>query len=269
MAVAGKMGPGGSSKLIEEVAQMVSTEFGFMGELEEEALELEPVFGQRFSWGGRSSVEFEGPSHEAIFDVACAGCPVPNCRPIVRQAILEAIKLANSAANKVEVATKVEPSKRDKDAKETARLFRAFFCHDPSKPIPWAGNEASGISVAKRFRAVAKELGGGRRMRFVCLPTKTPCPDTDLTCCDPTSNAWSLPGNSALRLCGPFWTDPHLPGLPVVDFRAAIHEMLHVLFGEFLGDQGKRANAHCYEVFLLRANGFGGDPADVTACGLC
>jgi hypothetical protein len=78
----------------------------------------------------------------------------------VSQAIIQAIKLANTAASKLEAPTKIEPGKRDNDAKETARLFRAFFGHDPSKPISYAGNEASGVSVAKRFRAVAKELAG-------------------------------------------------------------------------------------------------------------
>jgi len=65
------------------------------------------------------------------------------------------------------------PGSRNKDAKETARLFRAFFCHDPSLLIPWAGGP-SGASVAVRFRAVADELDGGRRILFICRPTRVP-----------------------------------------------------------------------------------------------
>lgn len=252
---------------------MISNKFEFLGEAEQEALELEPVFTRRApQW---TPLEFEGP----IFDVACAACGVADCRPRLRQAVLEAIKLANNAARKLELASKLEPSKRGPDAKETARLFRAFFCHDPSLQIQGNGKERSGLVVAKRFRSVANELDGGRRITFVCLPARTPCPDADFTCCTTTQNAWSVSGDSTVRLCPPFWTDPHLPGLPVVDFRAAIiiHEMLHVLFGRTgswpgigdLNDIGKRGNAHCYEAFVLRVNGFGADPDDVRQCGLC
>ncbi len=139
-----------------------------------------------FEWGAD---EFEVAIPRTIHRLDCAaGCPggltEAQCASVVSQAVTQAIKLANNAANKLEVPTKIKPSARDNDAKETARLFRAFFGHDPSTPI---GGEPSGVSVVKRFRAVANELGvgGERRIVFRCLPTRNPCADNDLTCCVP------------------------------------------------------------------------------------
>jgi hypothetical protein len=81
---------------------------------------------------------------------------------VLRKALREAINLANN------VASKLEPSQRDAATKETARLFKGFFGHDPTWPVSWAGNKASGAIVAHRFRMVARGLGGGRRMLFRC-----------------------------------------------------------------------------------------------------
>jgi hypothetical protein len=50
----------------------------------------------------------------------------------LRKAIREAINLANNAASKLEVASKLELSQRDAATKETARLFKGFFGHDPT-----------------------------------------------------------------------------------------------------------------------------------------
>ena len=59
-----------------------------------------------------------------------------------------------------------------------------------------------------------------------------------------------------------------LRGLSIGTFRGStiLHEMLHVLFEQFLHDVGRRANASCYQVFALRVNGFGGDPVAVLRC---
>src|SRR5262249_12803863 len=148
-------------------------------------------------------------------------------------------KLAGNAAGRVETATKLEPAKRDPAAKRTADLFKFFFGHDPTRPVPWAGNAASGISVAFRFRSVAKELGGGRRITFRCLPSRAGCADDDVTCCTTHTNAWvnqrTIP--NVIHLCAQFWhPPPGLRGLPALQFRAAIilHEMLHLLFEDFL-----------------------------------
>ena len=143
---------------------MSTTEFGLLGELEEEleeeTLELEPVLsrermpGQRFGDKEWRALEFEEP--KPIFKVTCAACAA--CGPLLRDAIKEAIRLAKNAASKLDAAVKVAPGSRDKnpEARETARLFRAFFCHDLLTPIPWANNAPSGANVAVRLRAVAR-----------------------------------------------------------------------------------------------------------------
>jgi hypothetical protein len=187
----------------------------------------------------------------------------------VRDAVLEAIRLANNAANKIDAAIKVPPAARDPEAAQTAKFFTFFFGHDPSRPITWAGNEESGVSVAARFRFVARELSGGRRVTFACRPTRAGC-GNDLTCCDPCDNAWFHPNvPNTVNLCSGFWNLPAgLRGLPALNYRAAIivHEMLHMLF-EDLRDVGHgRARAACYEAFALRGASFGADPFDVCNC---
>ena len=132
---------------------------------------------------------------------------------------------------------------------------------DPSLVIPWAGGP-SGVTVAHRLRAVAGELDGGRRILFECR--------TDAGC-----NAFTIVGvHSTIFLCPPFWAEIPLRGLPNVDRRAGtiIHEMLHNLYdvNDFLTGANptpRRFDAHCYEAFVLRVNGFGADPFDVQACG--
>jgi hypothetical protein len=235
---------------------------------------LRPLPGAMEGFGQPVSPAPSGP----VFDVQCPdppGCPpiaAGQCRAVLRQAIIEAIKLANNAASKVEAATNVEPAKRDPAAKKTAHLFKFFFGHDPTRPVPWAGNAASGVSVAFRFRAVAKELAGGRRIVFRCLPTRADCADADLTCCSANTHAWvnqnTVP--NVVHLCASFWNPPAgLRGLPALQYRAAIiiHEMLHLLFQDFLlhAPPG-RPDAHCYEAFALRVADFGADPSDVRQC---
>jgi hypothetical protein len=218
-------------------------------------------------------------------DGFCAACPVQHgaCRAVLGDAIVEAIKLARGAAAKLESAISVPPGSRNNEQKETARLFTAFFCHDPSLFIPWA-HGPSGASIAVRFRAVAKELDGGRKIHFVCRPTTDPCGDVD-TCCDKDTFAFAMRGNHInLFLCPQFWDDnqQRQRGLPAVDNRAGtiIHEMLHMLFGEgpesghgkirgILDADPKRANAHCYNAFVLRVNGFGRDQVSNDGCGSC
>ena len=94
-----------------------------------------------------------------VFVLQCPappGCPpflAGQCRAVLRQAIIEAIKLANNAANKIEVATKTEPEKRDLETKKTAKLFKFFFGHDP-------GSQSR--MPAMRRRASASRSGSGR-----------------------------------------------------------------------------------------------------------
>jgi len=211
-----------------------------------------------------------------VFNVECPdppGCaPVgaAGCRAAIRAAVREAIRLANNAATRLEAAIAVPPASRDTNAKRTASRFKALFGHDPAHAITWAGNEESGVSVAKRLRAVARELDGGRRVVFHCRPTVEGCAGND-PCCAPTENAWFHPlGRNVVNLCVGFWNPPaDIPnGLSVVRFRAAviIHEMLHMLY-EHLRDEGQgRIRAACYEAFALRADGIPADPFDVCGC---
>jgi hypothetical protein len=209
------------------------------------------------------------PAINFICPAGCAPVAAAQCRPVVRQAIIEAIKLANNAANKLEKASRLEPNQRNAETKETARLFRFFFGHDPMRPVPWAGNIASGANVAHRFRMISRELGGGRRMIFRCG-----CPGAGAEVRARTNHAADP---NVVNLCARFWNPPPgLRGLPAAYFRAGVvlHEMLHVLYHEFFHHTGhpsgdperRRDNAHCYEAFALRVAGFGADPGDVRRC---
>lgn len=196
----------------------------------------------------------------------CVACPVHGgaCRTVLFDAILEAIKLATSTAAKVDAALALPAAARGPKEKETARLYNFFFCHDPSHFISWAGGP-SGATVSARLRAVANELNGGRRILFECRP-------------DGGCNAFTTPGvHSTVFLCPPFWATQGLPGLPEVNRRAGtiIHEMLHNLydlddarrFNNPAQPTPRRFDAHCYEAFVLRTNGYGADQTDVQACG--
>jgi hypothetical protein len=210
-----------------------------------------------------------------IMDIQCPnppGCPpveAARCRAAVREAVTGAIRLATNAVNKIQAAISVPPGDRNAEARQTANFFRFFFGHDPTHPIPWAGNQASAVSVIARFRAVANELSGGRRVIFQCRPTRVGCGE-DLTCCDPNDNAWFHVGvPNTVNLCAGFWNPPaDLRGLPHRTFRAAIimHEMLHMLFEDIRDARQGRPRAACYEAFALRAAGFGADPVDVCLC---
>lgn len=203
-------------------------------------------------------------TYKPAFTVQChVGCPpvvAASCRTIVHQAIRTAIKVALNAASKLEAS---QP-----DA-ETVRLFRFFFGHFPSRLVLWAGNKSSGTIVAQRFRRVAEELGGGRRIIFRC----------DATCAATTNartNAVNAPNQ--ISLCQRFWTAPAVsrPGNSRRVFRAGVilHEMLHLLYNDFFHHPGhpsgdptrRRDNSHCYEAFSMRLSGFGADPADVSQC---
>jgi hypothetical protein len=191
-----------------------------------------------------------------IFDLVCApGACAPfadnQCRAVLRRAILDAIALATNAADKLS-AENPDP--------ETIRLFRAFFGHHPSRPIEWAGNQPSRMSVASRFRSCARELNGGRRTRYSCVCAADA----------PAGRRGETHGPLDVRLCPAFWRPA---GLRVSDrfFRAGVilHEMIHQLFLEFMGDVSdvsRRVNAHCYEALAMRLAGHGADPSDVTQC---
>lgn len=233
------------------------------------------------------SEDLEVESETSAGDVACTGCADKGCFALLQRAIREAIRLANAAADRIEAA--IKPGVRDKAAEFTAQVFQTLFCHDPLFLIPWAGNQPSGASVAQRFRAVARELGPGRRIRFVCLPTLDNCDST--TCCA-DDFAVTLPDNHfTIFLCVRFWdgrapdefggnplrglddprvqlVDQRLPRLPEDDRRAGIiiHEVLHLLFDLNDEESPRRFDAHCYVAFALRVNGLGDDPTALLQC---
>lgn len=188
----------------------------------------------------------------------CAPVAAGQCRAVLRQAITAAISLANKAAEKLEA--------NPRDA-ETIRLFRFFFGHDPSRPVPWAGNRESGISVAQRLRKVAEALQS-RGTLYRCG-----CPGAGPEVRAQT-NAATEP--NVINLCTRFWNPP--AGLRVSHqfFRAGVilHEMLHLLYHEFFHHAGhpsgdperRRDNSHCYEAFTMRVAGHAADPSDVRQC---
>lgn len=214
---------------------------------------------QQSVYGQGAELEFEAPPSasppRATFRLECpTGCapfPANQCQTILRRAILDAIALANNAASKLTT------SPRDS---ETIRLFRFFFGHDPSRPVPWADNEQSGATVAKRFLVCARELGGGRRTLYRCG-----CPGAGAGVRAITINAQEV------SLCPRFWGASPQPGLSARFFRAGVilHEMLHQLFIEFIlhdANERRRNNAHCYEAFAMRLAGHAADQSDVRQC---
>jgi hypothetical protein len=209
--------------------------------------------------GDASSMELEAPPSgsqpRATFRLECpAGCapfPANQCQTILHRAVLDAISLANNAASKLTASPR---------SSETIRLFRFFFGHDPSRPVPWANNEQSGATVAKRFLMCARELGGGRRTLYRCG-----CPGAG-----PGVRAITI-NPREVSLCPRFWGASPQAGLSARFFRAGVilHEMLHQLFIEFIlhdANERRRNNAHCYEAFAMRLAGHAADQSDVRQC---
>ena len=201
--------------------------------------------------------EMEGgqPQARATYRLECpAGCTpfaAAQCDATLRQAINDAIAIANNAVRRL-TAAQVDS--------ETRRLFTFFMGHDPSRPVPWANNEESRVSVAKRLRSVARELGGGRRTLYRCG-----CPGAG-----PGVNARTI-SPIEVRLCPRFWGASPQAGLSARFFRAGVilHEMLHQLYIEFLfhgPKEHRRNNAHCYEALAMRLAGHAADQSDVITC---
>ena len=235
-------------------------------------------------------------AREPVFEFEAP--PAPQCRAltaaesrIVRQATIEAINIATTAAKKLRAAVKVKPDDRDKDARVTAGFFITFFGHDPRTPVSWADNMASGDSVARRLEAVARELRGsakgGRTITFRvcagCGPGIEPNNGND--CCRNGKRAGTCQNTTAcphptpnvITLCPPFWNPPAQRGLPPEGFRGGVilHEMLHILYTNFFHHhyppgssttERRRNNAHCFRAFALRATGYGQDNDAISGC---
>jgi hypothetical protein len=231
------------------------------------ALQLEGPLNE-FETPPPPGVAIPGTTHRLDCPGGCAPLPAARCVQIIRQAISEAIQMAVGAASKLDASLK--PGPRTADASNTARLYQFFFGHDPTRPVDWAGGMASGASIAGRYRAVARELGGGRRIVFRCGDAALCAGAVAVT----RHCAGAVIEPNVINLCAAFWTPPALRGLPPEAFRGAtvLHEMLHVLFCEGFHDGGpppdqfRRNNASCLEAFACRVNGFGADPTAVALC---
>lgn len=198
-----------------------------------------------------------GPVFRLECPTGCAPIAAAQCRAVLRRAIVAAIFLADNAASKLEA------SPRDS---ETVRLFRFFFGHDPSRPVPWADNRESGASVARRLRTVAEAL----RRRGVLFRCNAACSAGVIA----SANAGVDPNR--ITLCAGFWNPPAGLPLSAEAFRAGviIHEMLHLLYHQFFHHAGhpsgdperRRDNAHCYNNFAWRVAGHGAVAASVAQC---
>lgn len=200
-----------------------------------------------------------------VFRFDCAGGCAPfaagQCRDILRQALLDAIDLANNAASRLE-ASPVDAA--------TNNTFRLLFGHLPTRPVPWAGNQPSGANVARRFRIVARELRS-RGTLFRCIAcnvsTTNECPlDTPTMPCPLNAQTLRPYTLNTIELCPRFWSQPQM-------WRAGIllHEMLHNYFGQFFrhhpnDPERRRDNAHCYEAFALQVAGHAPDQCDICRC---
>lgn len=233
-------GCGGQKQAVATVQPEFST---FQSELEYMPGEMEQ--------GGQPPVA----SPRATFRLECpAGCTpfvAARCEATLRQALVDAISIANNAARRLTAAPVDE---------ETRRLFRFFLGHEPSRPVPWANNQESRLTVAKRLLTCARELGGGRRTLYRCG-----CPGAG-----PEVRARTI-SPIEVRLCPRFWGASPQAGLSPRFFRAGVilHEMLHQLYIEFVrhnANEHRRNNAHCYEALAMRLAGHAADQSDVRQC---
>lgn len=196
----------------------------------------------------------------------------PQLRQRRRVELLRVIKMAMNILNRVsaqlEAASAVRDDSRSLDLKIMASRFKSYFGHDPFRPVDWANNRSSGAIVAQRLRSVSKELGGGRRLTFICE-----CPGGSQS--NAITNQAFEP--NVIRLCENFWgplSGHGVSSLMVFQSGVIIHEMMHILYNSFFHHPGhesgdperRRDNAHCYEAFVLRAAGYRPDQNDVHLC---
>ncbi len=192
-------------------------------------------------------------------DCTAANCPLPTlqqCRDTVRLAAADAIRLCIRAAERLDAA---HPG--------TVAHFVRIFGHRPTRPVPWANNRPSGEIVAHRLRRVAEALHG-RVVHFQCVCPGAPAGVNGRT------NAAVDP--NIIRLCARFWNRVATATLNNRNFRAGVilHEMLHLIYHQFFHHAGHpsgdperhRDNSHCYEAFVLLANGLNPEQGDLDAC---
>lgn len=197
------------------------------------------------------------------FRFQCAGindATVAARRLQLRRALEQGIRFANGAAAALEASPR---------SNATIQRFTALFGHPPTRPVPWANNEQSGATVAKRFRAVARHMATSNIL-FRCIDctesTDLECPLNNPTMACPLNAQTLIPfSQNIIELCPRFWTQ-------IPNWRAGIvlHEMLHHYFGLFFLHQGeperRRDNAHCYEAFALQTANVVPDECDICRC---
>ena len=195
-----------------------------------------------------------GPLFRFECPVGCDPFAAGQCRATLRRAIIDAIALCNAAAARLEASPRSD---------DTRNIFRFFFAHDPSRPVPWADNRESGAIVAHRLRRVAEALHG-RVTHYRCVTAN----------CPPGRNAFTRPTTepNLIFVCPRFWTRPRFQRAGIL-----LHEMLHLIYRGFFRhaavpphpddpQERRRDNAHCYEALVLRLNGHAVEASDVTRC---
>jgi hypothetical protein len=201
-----------------------------------------------------------GPNFKFECQAGCGRFPPGICQTILRQAILDAIKLAENAARLLEA---------DRRSITTINEFQAIFGYEPSRPLPWPQVKDFGIRVAYRYRAVARALRKGGTL-YRCHPCP-PSAASEYPNAVVDANAWALldragaaqPPNE-VWLCPSFWllTPPLQAGV-------ILHEMFHLRYDPCYVHgtcETKRTNAHCYEALALRLAKFNPDMADIARC---
>jgi hypothetical protein len=200
-----------------------------------------------------------GPIFKFECQGGCTQFPPAICQTILRQAILNAIKLA-------ETATRLLEGPR---TNTTINEFQSIFGYKPSRPLPWPGFKDHGIRVANRYRIVARALRKGGTL-YRCHPCP-PAAASEYPNAVVDANAWALLDHAGASqppnevwLCPNFWllTPPLQAGV-------ILHEMFHLRYDPCFvhgSCESKRTNAHCYEALALRLSGFAPDKADIAKC---
>lgn len=200
-----------------------------------------------------------------LFRFDCTGrCPLGPlffpCEIMLRQAIVEAVKLARLAERRLLA--------KPRDA-TTVRHFKSVFGHDPAEPTPWPRLRDSGTRIAFRYRLVAEALLRANTL-YRCDQCPPPAggggseggggPATGIR----DLHAVAVPPNTVL-LCPSFWQIPE----PLHRAAVILHEMFH-LRGDpcftHASCETRRTSSYCYEVFPLLFTRVGPDPLAVSKC---
>jgi hypothetical protein len=180
----------------------------------------------------------------------------PACGAARRQRFDSALRLAVRLARAAGTAltpggdeTTVAAARRI--SPEARRLFIYFFGTTPEHKPSWAAPRTAAGLVGRRFKSVARELGGGRRITYTCGGATGTCAGT---------RAITM-GKSAVTLCDDFWG----PNRSLADMAGTLlHEGMHAVYWDLFDHsvapgiaECRRDNARCFQGFALRLGGFG------------